>query len=139
MMKKAWKKLLSPNSFFVFLLSLLCTEGLVWVFSTGRELTIPAYPLYDLSAYALTVLCLLFWKRLPWLKYHFQRDPLAQALYNLFVLQVGLLWVFGGENYPWQKLMNNITGTAVCLLVLGMGIHMIRRANQNLKNEHRTA
>lgn len=286
MMKKIWKKLLFPNPFFVLLLSLLCAGGLVWVFSTGRELTIPAYPLYALSTYALTVLCLLFWKRLPWLKYHFQRDPLAQrlvkddgavgigmyveqivnfcyggfkilwgivagsawtgadgicnftqgciqlylilrhkkvtdretqwksyrtggwliigmhvtmtgmmfqmiqmgrhqsateisiiataaftfyklissviavakdrkhanpvdssvfflalaqALYNLFVLQVGLLWVFGGADYPWQKLMNNITGTAVCLLVLGMGIHMIRRANQNLKNEHRTA
>ena len=63
----------------------------------------------------------------------------AQALYNLFVLQVGLLWVFGGEAYPYRKLMNTLTGTAVCVLVLGMGIYMVRRANQNLKNEKSTA
>lgn len=285
-MKKTWKKLLFPNPFFVLLLSLLCAGGLVWIFVTGRELTIPAYPLYALSAYALTVLCILVWKRLPWLKYHFRRDPLAQkvlksdsvfsvsmyveqcinfcyggfkilwgiavgsawigadgiynffqgciqlyqilrhkkvtdlrkrwksyrisgwliigmhltmtgmmfqmirlgrhqsateisiiataaftfyklisacvavardrkhkdpvassvifqnfgqALYNLFVLQVGLLWVFGGEAYPYRELMNTLTGMAVCMLVLGMGIYMVRRANKNLKNEKSTA
>ena len=63
----------------------------------------------------------------------------AQALYNLFVLQVGLLWVFGGADYPYQKLMNTLTGTAVCLLVLGLGINMVCRANKNLKNEKSTA
>lgn len=63
----------------------------------------------------------------------------AQALYNLFVLQVGLLWIFGGADYPYQKLMNTMTGMAVCMLVLGMGIYMVRRANKNLKNEKSTA
>ena len=76
------------------------------------------------------------------------KDPVAssvifqnfgQALYNLFVLQVGLLWVFGGEGYPYRELMNTLTGMAVCMLVLGMGIYMVRRANKNLKNEKSTA
>lgn len=64
---------------------------------------------------------------------------LAQALYNLLVLQVGLLWIFGGADYPYQKLMNTMTGMAVCMLVLGMGIYMARRAHKNLKNEKSTA
>ena len=63
----------------------------------------------------------------------------AQALYNLFVLQVGLLWVFGGAEYPYQKLMNTLTGIAVCMLVLGMGVYMVRRANRNLSKAKSTA
>ena len=57
----------------------------------------------------------------------------AQALYNLFVLQVGLLWVFGGPEFAAAKLMNSLTGGAVCLLVLGMGIYMLWRANRDIK------
>jgi len=267
-------------------LTVLSGAGLIWVFSTDLDFTAVAYLIYAVSAYALTVLCLFLWKKYPWLKYHFQRDPLAQkilrddgafgismyveqcvnfcyggikilvgsvvgsawigadgiynftqgciqlyqilrhkrtadlerqwkdyriggyliigmhltmtgmmfqmiqmgrhesageisiiataaftfyklifafvaiakdrkhpnplessviflnfaqALYNLFVLQTGLLWVFGGPEYPYQKLMNTMTGTTVCVLVLGMGIYMIRRANKNLKNIKSTA
>lgn len=265
---------------------MLSCGGLIWVFSTGRDFTVIAYFLYALSAYALTVLCALLWKKTPWLILHFHQDPFAQkllledsafgismyaeqcinfcyggfkillgileasawigadgiynftqgciqlyqimghkkvkdlqkqwkvyricgyliigshmtmvgmmfqmiqlerhesageisiiataaftfyklisgfiimakdrkhkmpldssaiflnfaqALYNLFVLQVGLLWVFGGSEYPYQKLMNTLTGMAVCVLVLGTGIYMIRRANRNLKQEKSTA
>jgi len=279
---KYWRKILFPNAFLVLVLAVISGVGLVWVFATEKEFLAVAYLLYALSAYALTVLCLLLWKKLPWLKYHFQRDPLAQkllkddsafgigmyveqiinfcyggikilsgivvgsawigadgiynflqgtiqlyqilqhkkvadlekqwksyrtcgwlviglhltmtgmmfqmiqlgrhesateiaiiataaftfyklisavisvakdrkhanpvdssvffldlaqALYNLFVLQVGLLWVFGGADYPYQKLMNTLTGMAVCLLVLGMGVNMVRRANKNIRKK----
>ena len=279
---KYWKFLLYPHPLLIMALTAVSGCGLVWVFATGRDFTIFAYPLYMLSAYTLTVLCLFLWKKLPWILYHFRRDPLAQiilkdngafgvgmyveqcinfcygglkilsgissasawigadgiynfgqgciqlyqilrhrtvtdmtkqwkvyrvsgylmilthltmtgmmfqmiqmgrhetsseisiiataafafyklttacievvkdrkhrnpvdsaviflnfsqALYNLFVLQVGLLWVFGGAEYPYRKLMNTLTGMAVCLLVLGMGIYMIRRANRNLQEK----
>lgn len=58
---------------------------------------------------------------------------LSQALYNLFVLQVGLLWVFGGTEFAYQKLMNSLTGGAVCLLVVGMGIYMLWRAKRDMR------
>lgn len=58
---------------------------------------------------------------------------LSQALYNLFVLQVGLLWVYGGPAFRYMKLMNTLTGGAVCLLVLGTGVYMIRRAKREMK------
>lgn len=57
----------------------------------------------------------------------------SQALYNLFVLQVGLLWVFGGTDFAYRKLMNSLTGGAVCVLVCGMGIYMIWRSNRDMK------
>lgn len=283
---KYWRPLLHPHPLLTVVLSAASGAGLIWVFTTGMEFTVAAYLLYGISAYALMVLCILLWRRLPWLKYHFDRDPLvqkvlkddsafsismyveqcinfcyggfkivsgilvgsawigadgiynftqggiqlyqilrhktvkdlhqqwkvyrtggylvigmhltmtgmifqminmgrhesaseisiiasaaftfyklisgfvsvvkdrkhrnpldssviflnfAQALYNLFVLQVGLLWVFGGAEYPYQKLMNTLTGIAVCMLVLGMGIYMVRRANRNLSKAKSTA
>lgn len=283
---KYWHPPLYPHFLLLILLTMISAGGLIWVFSSGRDFSPIDYPLYVLSAYTFSVLCLRFWKKLLWLKYHFDRDPLvnkvlkdnsafgismyveqcinfcyggykiflgvivgsawiggegiynffqgciqlyqilrnksvknitkqwiayrnigwlivamhltmtgmmfqmiqmdrheaaseisiiataaftfyklisafviiakdrkhkhpldssvnylnfAQTLYNLFVLQVGLLWVFGGAEYPHQKLMNTITGMAVCMLMLGMGIYMVRRANRNLKNEKSTA
>ena len=284
--RENWKQFLYPHPLWLILLSLESCAGLIWVFTTDRDFTWIAYLFYVLSAYTLTVLCIFFWGKLPWLKYHYNQDPLvqkvlkddrafsismhaeqcinfcyggckiltgivigsawvggegiynfsqgciqlyqilrnqtvsgltqqwktyrtigwliifmhltmtgmmfqmiqmgrhgsateisiiataaftfyklisafvavvkdrkhrrpldssviflnfAQALYNLFVLQVGLLWIFGGADYPYQKLMNTMTGMAVCMLVLGMGIYMVRRANKNLKNEKSTA
>lgn len=58
---------------------------------------------------------------------------LSQALYNLFVLQVGLLWVFGGQEFAYHKLMNSLTGGAVCLLVCGMGIYMLWRSRRDMR------
>lgn len=57
----------------------------------------------------------------------------SQALYNLFVLQVGLLWIFGGSGFAHQKLMNSLTGGAVCLLVCGMGLYMLWRSKRDMK------
>lgn len=57
----------------------------------------------------------------------------SQALYNLFVLQVGLLWVFGGASFAYAKLMNNLTGGAVCLLVVGMGVYMLWRSKRDMR------
>lgn len=277
---KYWRILLQPHPVVAAALSVASGIGLIWVFTSGMDFTLAAYLLYGISAYALLILGILFYNKLPWLKFHFHRDPLvrkvlkddsvfsismyveqcinfcyggfkiisgmivgsawigadgiynftqgciqlyqilrhktvkelhqqwkvyrtggylvigmhltmtgmifqmihmgrhesaseisiiasaaftfyklisgfvsmakdrkhknpldssviylnfAQALYNLFVLQVGLLWVFGGAGYPYQKLMNTLTGIAVCMLVLGMGIYMVRRANRNLK------
>ncbi len=55
----------------------------------------------------------------------------GQGLFNLFVLQVGLLWTFGGADYPHQKLMNNLTGTAACILTMGIGIYMLWRSKRD--------
>ncbi len=57
----------------------------------------------------------------------------GQGLYNLFVLQVGLLWTFGGADYPYQKILNNLTGTAVCILTMGICIYMLWRSKRDSK------
>lgn len=57
---------------------------------------------------------------------------LAQALFSIFSLQVAMLHQFGGSP-EFTVLMNNLTGTAVCLLVVGMGIYMLRRSAREMK------
>ncbi len=57
----------------------------------------------------------------------------GQALYNLFVLQVGLLWVYGGTDFAYHTLMNSLTGGVVCLLVIGIGLYMIWRSKRDMK------
>lgn len=57
---------------------------------------------------------------------------LAQAFFAIFSLQASMFHTFGtGEN--WEHLMNVLTGCAVCLLIVSIGIYMIRRANREIK------
>ena len=57
---------------------------------------------------------------------------LAQAFFAMFSLQASMFHTFGtGED--WEQLMNMITGCAVCLLIVSMGIYMIRRGNREIK------
>lgn len=57
---------------------------------------------------------------------------LAGALMSMFALQTAMFSAFGGGE-ELQRLMNTITGGAVCLIVMGMAVFMIVRANIYLK------
>lgn len=57
---------------------------------------------------------------------------LAGALMSMFALQTAMFSAFGGGE-ELQRLMNTITGTAVCVLTIGMAVFMIVRANICLK------
>ena len=57
---------------------------------------------------------------------------LAQAFFAIFSLQTSMFHTFGtGE--PWEHGMNILTGCAVCMLVVSIGIYMIRRSNREIK------
>lgn len=56
---------------------------------------------------------------------------LAQAIFAIFSLQASMFHAFGtGES--WEHLLNIITGCAVCLLIVSMGIYMIRRGSREI-------
>ena len=62
---------------------------------------------------------------------------LAQAFFAIFSLQASMFHTFGtGE--AWEHLMNILTGCAVCLLIVSMGIYMIHRANREIRNRKET-
>lgn len=57
---------------------------------------------------------------------------LAQAFFVIFSLQASMFHTFGtGES--WEHGMNILTGCAVCLSVVSIGIYMIRRGNREIK------
>lgn len=57
---------------------------------------------------------------------------LAGALMSMFALQTAMFSALGGGE-GLQRLMNTITGGAVCFIVMGMAVFMIVRANIRLK------
>lgn len=56
-LKKIGRRLLFPHLAVTILLVILCAGLLAWVFLSGYEQTLIAYPIYVLSAYTLTVSC----------------------------------------------------------------------------------
>ena len=57
---------------------------------------------------------------------------LSQALFSLFSLQVAMIHQFDGSEH-FASLMNSLTGTAVCLMVVGIGVYMLRRSRREIK------
>ncbi len=57
---------------------------------------------------------------------------LAQALFSMYSLQVAMIHQFGGSA-RFAVLMNNLTGTVVCAMVMGMGVYMLRRSRREMK------
>ena len=57
----------------------------------------------------------------------------ACALMSIFTLQSSMISVFGNDEV-FRKQMNIATGCAVFILVFGLAIYMIRRANKLLNN-----
>ena len=73
-----WKNLLYPHPVLVIVLTLIAGAGLPWVFLTGRENSMIAYPLYCVAFYALVTLTLLIVKLVPKARKKAEADPLIQ-------------------------------------------------------------
>lgn len=57
----------------------------------------------------------------------------ATSLVSMLSLQTAMLASFGGAaGETWKRTMNGITGTAVCLVLIFTGVHMIVRARKEL-------
>ena len=59
---------------------------------------------------------------------------LASAMVSMLALQTAMLTEFSGiEQEIFARNMNFVTGSAVCLLIFGMAVWMIYRANREMK------
>lgn len=59
---------------------------------------------------------------------------LAGAFMAVFTLQTAMLTSFGGNDDSFRRLMNTLTGSAVCIIVLAMAVVMIVTSNRKIKN-----
>lgn len=117
----------------------LTMTGLVFMMiHQGQTEEYPGYMIFATAAFTFYKLITAFIDVAKDRKHHSPVDSsvylldLTQALFSLFSLQVALLHAFGDGTVD-AKLLNSLTGGAVCLLVMFTGIYMIRRANRVLK------
>ena len=61
----------------------------------------------------------------------------AQAIFAIFSLQASMFHTFG-TGADWEHLLNTITGSTACLLIVSMGFYMIRRANREIRKIQET-
>lgn len=57
---------------------------------------------------------------------------LSQALFSIFSLQAAMIHQFDGRD-EFAELMNSLTGGAVCIMIVGMGIYMLGRSRREMK------
>lgn len=57
----------------------------------------------------------------------------ADALVSLLSLQTSMMASFGGEALAERRMMTTVTGLAVCVLIMGMGISMIAAPGKEMK------
>lgn len=142
-LKGQWK-VYRQCGFMMIALHLTMTGMVFQMIHMGRHEEYPGYMIFATAAFTFYKLIKAFVNVAKDRKHKHPVDSavrfldFSQALYNLFVLQVGLLWVFGSADYAYQKLMNSLTGGAVCLLVCGMGFYMLWRAKRDMRKLEET-
>ena len=57
----------------------------------------------------------------------------ACALMAILATQTAMLTQFGNGQEQFARVMNAITGSVVCLLIFGLAVRMVRRANKEMK------
>ena len=57
----------------------------------------------------------------------------ACALMSILATQTAMLTQFGNGQEQFARMMNALTGSAVCFLIFGLAIWMVRRANREIK------
>ena len=57
----------------------------------------------------------------------------ACALMSMLAAQTALLTQFGNGQGDFARFMNGVTGGTVCLLIFGLAVWMVRRANKEMK------
>lgn len=135
-MEKQWKSYRLCGG--LILVMHLTMTGVVFQMIRGQAEEYPGYMIFATAAFAFYKLISAF---IDVAKDRRHKSPvdssvrmlnLTQALFSLFSLQVALLHAFDDGTVD-AVLMNSLTGIGVCLLVLGTGVYMIRRANRELQ------
>ena len=157
--KKLLKKLLYPRVWVMALLTVLSAAGLVWVFASGLEEAVPAYFVYVMAFYTLSVVTLFCVQVLPG-RFRFYKErllshPLGRKLLTdkLFrtrlSLQMGLIigflyvglnlwsWYWVGSN--WFMILSVYYGIMVTMRFLLARFTQKTKIGTELQREWRMA
>lgn len=125
--------------YLMFLLNVAVAGLAIQMIWQNKSYSYPGFLIYAFAAYSFYCFGIAIKNMI---KYRKLEQPLlsaakmisfACALTSILALQTALLTQFGTGQEFFSRLMNSLTGTAVCLTVFLLSIRMIRRAGREIK------
>lgn len=123
----------------MFLLNIAVTALVVQMIWQNKSYSYPGFLIYAFAAYAFYCLTMAIKNMI---KYRKMEQPIlsaakmlsfACALISILSMQTAMLTEFGNGQEDFARLMNSLTGGAVCFIVFAMAIWMIKKANNELR------
>jgi divalent metal cation (Fe/Co/Zn/Cd) transporter len=124
----------------LFVLNATLTGVVFQMVNQGMGYQYPGLLIYAVAAYAFFCLTLAI---INLVKYRKLNSPIlsaakiisfARAFVAMYALQTAMFASFGGaETETFQRIMNSVFGGCVCLVIFYMAVHMVVRANKNLR------
>lgn len=122
----------------MLLLNIAVTSMAVLMIYRDRSYDYPGFLIYANAAFAFY--CVIT-SSVNLVKFRKVNDPIlsaskavsfAGALMSIFALQTAMLVRFGGD-HEYRRLMNSLTGGAVCFIIFVMAVYMLIRGTRMLK------
>lgn len=124
----------------MFLLNIAVSGLVVQMIWQNKSYEYPGFLIYATAAYAFYCLTMAI---INIVKYRHMEQPIlsaakmlsfACALISILAMQTAMLTQFGNGQENFARLMNSLTGGAVCFSIFVMAVWMIRKANKEMKN-----
>lgn len=125
--------------YLMFLLHIAVAGLVIQMIWQNKSYSYPGFLIYAFAAYAFYCFGIAVKNMIQYRKLE---EPLlaaakmisfACALTSMLAMQTAMLTQFGNGQEFFARLMNSLTGTAVCLTVLLLSIRMVRRAGREIR------
>lgn len=122
----------------MFLLNIAVSGLVVQMIWQNKAYEYPGFLIYATAAYAFYCLTMAI---INIIKYRRMEQPIlsaakmlsfACALISILAMQTAMLTQFGDGQENFARLMNSLTGGAVCLCIFVMAVWMVRKANREI-------
>lgn len=123
----------------MFLLNIAVSGLVVQMIWQNKAYEYPGFLIYATAAYAFYCLTMAI---INIIKYRRMEQPIlsaakmlsfACALISILAMQTAMLTQFGDGQEDFARLMNSLTGGAVCLCIFVVAVWMVRKANIEIK------
>ena len=122
----------------MFLLNIAVSGLVIQMIWQNQSYEYPGFLIYATAAYAFYCLTMAI---INMIKYRRMEQPilsaakmlsLACAMISILAMQTAMLTQFGDGQENFARLMNSLTGGAVCLFIFIMAVWMVRKSNKEI-------
>ena len=138
------KSLLYPPRWVMIAVPPLSFAALIFIFAAKDIRSIPAYLIYGMSAYSLTIWLAAIPGLTSRIKSAIMKNGLVQeiaakvlnfisATMSILGLQTAMIAQFSGNDEHFRRVMNTVTGSAVYTIVIAIAVYMLIRSKNSRK------